>query len=391
MKNRHSILFLLAIVSIVMVIVSSCKDKTGVTIKGTISGIEKKATIYLLQQEFDRVLPVDSAVLSPQKESFRFKIKSIKEPTFYQLKVKSGKGSTLVLLADFGESIELEIDINNISNYKVSGSQGSEKTKLLNDRLSETKVKLDSLAELIKSTRNELVKEGLSQSYEAVIDEQRNFSSTFILENPLSRASVMAAYQQVEPNRFVFDRSEDLKLLKIVATTLQVYYPESGYTKGMLADIKRQEQRLTNYAIRKMVEEAEPSLPEISLPNPEGDTVKLSSLRGKVILLDFWASFNQASLLENQEYKNIYDLYHPKGLEIFQVSMDTKREDWVNQIQLTRLPWINVSELNPTGSYVARVYNVTKIPANYLIDRDFNIVAKNIYGKELERKIKEII
>ena len=391
MKISHSIFYQVAITIFFIVFVSSCKDETGVTIKGNVSGIESKATVQLLQQEFDRVIHIDSISLSSKKESFRFKIKSLQEPTFYQLKVKSGKSSTLVLLAEAGEEIQLQIDLKNFSNYKVSGSNGSEQAKLLNDKLSETKAKLDSLSRLIRNEQNESIKLELSKEYETVIEDQRNFSTKFIVENPMSRASVIAAYQQIEPNRFVFDQSEDIKLLKIVATSLQAYYPESGYTKGMLADIKRQEQRLTNLTLSKMVEEAEPSLPEIALPNFRGDTVTLSSLRGKVILRDFWASFNQASLLENQEYKSIYSEYQSKGFEIFQVSLDTKKEEWVSRIQSTNLPWINVSELDPSGSYIARIYNVPQIPANYLIDRNFDIVGKNLYGKELERRIKELL
>lgn len=391
MKTRFSKFFQALIAVVFVFTVSSCRNETGVTIVGEVVGIEESAKVQLLQQEFDRVFHIDSVKINSRKNSFRFKLKSVQEPTFYQLKVSSGKSRTLVILAEAGEEIELSIDFNNFNNYQVKGSEGSLQTKMLSDKLNETKAILDSLNLQIQSSTNQSEKEDLKKLQSAVVEEQRNFNTQFILDNPMSRASVMAVYQQVETNQFLFDRLEDLQLLKIVATSLKALYPESGYTKGMLADIKRQEQRATNLAIIKMVEEAEPNLPEISLPNPEGDTVRLSSMQGKVILLDFWASFNQASLLENQEYKIIYNKYHTKGFEIFQVSVDSKREEWVSRIQSTNLPWINVSELDSSGSYVARIYNVTTIPANYLINRDFEIVGKNIYGKDLERKIKELI
>lgn len=391
MKTRFTKFYQLIIAVSFVFIVSSCKNETGVSIKGEVVGVEGSATVQLLQQEFDRILHVDSVKVGPKKKSFRFKVKSIQEPTFYQLKVNSGKSRTLILLAESGDEIELNIDINNFSNYQVEGSEGSLRTKMLSDKLNETKAKLDSVNQLIQLSSNEFEKKSFSKEIDQIIEQQRSFSTQFIMDNPMSRASVMAVYQQIGTNQFVFDRLEDVQLLKIVATSLKALYPESGYTKGMLADIKRQEQRIANLALSKMVEQAEAALPEIALPNIKGDTVKLSSLRGKVILLDFWASFNQTCLLENQEYKSIYTMYHPKGFEIFQVSVDTKKEDWVSRIQSTNLPWINVSELDPSGSYVARIYNVTQIPANYLINRDFEIVGKNLYGKELERKIKELI
>jgi peroxiredoxin len=207
----------------------------------------------------------------------------------------------------------------------------------------------------------------------------------------MSRASVMAVYQQLGDNKFVFDRLEDLYLLKAVATSLKAFYPESDFTKGMLADIQNQERQIATLRMNQIIEEAESTLPEIALPNTKGQTVKLSSLRGKIILLDFWSSVSQTNLFENQELKQIYKTYQPKGFEIFQVSLDDRREPWIEKVESTELPWINVCDPKEGSSYAARIYNVTSIPTNYLINKNFEIVGKNLYGKELERKIKEIL
>jgi peroxiredoxin len=201
----------------------------------------------------------------------------------------------------------------------------------------------------------------------------------------------MALYQKYTNNSYVFDNSSDINLFKTVATSLRAFYPESEYTKGMLTDIKRMESIVTSYNLNSLLKQAQTSLPEIALPNTKGDTVKLSSLKGKVVLLDFWASFDQTSIMDNRELLEIYRQNKGKGFEIYQVSLDANRDDWVNAIESSSLPWISVSELNPKGSYYARIYNVTQIPSNYLIDRNHTIIGKNLYGEDLKKKLREVL
>ena len=207
----------------------------------------------------------------------------------------------------------------------------------------------------------------------------------------MSRASVMALYQKINADRYVFERAEDVQLFKAVATSLIARYPESDYAKGMTRDIKNQEKIINSFKLQEIVRTATPSLPEIALPNPQGDTIKLSSLKGKVILLDFWASFNRDNLLENRALIDLYKNYNNMGFEIYQVSVDFEREAWLAAIESGPLPWINVCELNPNGSITPSLYNVSSLPANYLIDRNYDIVGKNIFGKDLEKKVKELL
>lgn len=379
-----------ALVSTMILLNHSCGKKADVVIEGSVSNLQEKAKVVLLLQEFSRVIPIDSVEISPRKETFRFSLRDVQEPTFLHLRLGSKKAGVAVLLVEKDEKLRIDVDANAFNQYQVSGSPGSELTKVLSDKLSETVRTLDSLNRLIKRTAIIAEKERINMEYVAAIDSQRAFSSRFIIKNAMSRASLMAVYQQYGENHFIFDRAEDLYLLKVVGTSLKAFYPESEFTKGVLTDIKRQEAKLSAIRMSQLVAEAENSLPEISLPNIQGDTVRLSSLRGKVILLSFWASHDQASLFENQEMKGVYQTYKPKGFEIFQVSLDVNREAWVAKVKSTDLPWINVSELSPSP-FTARIYNVTSIPSNYLINKNFEIVGKNLSGKDLERKIKELI
>ena len=133
------------------------------------------------------------------------------------------------------------------------------------------------------------------------------------------------------------------------------------------------------------------ALPDIRLPDPYGDTIALSSLNGKVVLLSFWASWNEQSVAINHDLKSLYAKYHRNGLEIYQVSFDSELKDWVDAIQYDELPWINVSELSYPESGVAARYNVTELPAIFLIDRQGEIMGKDYDRVALERKISQLI
>jgi peroxiredoxin len=391
MNCKINLNYLLAIPLIFGLFFSACKSEVKTRIEGQLSGIKEPIEVTLLRQDFDKTVPLESAKLKNDKQKFVFKLKGLVEPTFFQLQISGGKSRTIILLAEPGEQIKLEIDLNHISSYKVSGSEGSEKTKILAAKIARTIKTLDSLTQQYNKTKNASQRELITEKYNETITAQRAFSTDFIWENTLSRASVMALYQQFGDNQYVFDRPEDLMLFKAVASSLRAFFPESDYTEGMLRDIANQEKILASHKLIQLVRDAEPNLPEISLPTPQGDTIRLSSLRGKIILLDFWASQHQECLYENRELLEIYSKYKNKGFNIYQVSLDTDRELWVAAINKTGLPWINVCDLSQPISAAAKSYNVTSIPMNYLIDREYNIVGKNLFGKDLEAKLKEIL
>jgi peroxiredoxin len=127
------------------------------------------------------------------------------------------------------------------------------------------------------------------------------------------------------------------------------------------------------------------------LPNPEGDTMKLSSLKGKVILLSFWASWNRNSTNFNRYLLELYNQFHTRGFEIYQVSLDYNKNAWAQAIAFEELPWINVSDLSYPQSITAGNYNIQSLPANYLLNKAGVIVGKNLSISELNSRIPDLI
>jgi len=130
--------------------------------------------------------------------------------------------------------------------------------------------------------------------------------------------------------------------------------------------------------------------PEIDLPNTKGENVALSSLRGSLVLVDFWASWCGPCIKEQPALLKLHNAY-PDRLSIYAVSMDTKKALWTAAITKAKLPWTNVSDLKYWQSPAVADYKLQSVPLNYLIDKNGIILAKNIHGRVLEDKIKELL
>ena len=130
--------------------------------------------------------------------------------------------------------------------------------------------------------------------------------------------------------------------------------------------------------------------PDINLPTPEGKKFSIRDLKGKVVLLDFWASWCGPCRVENPNVVRIYKKYKPQGFEIVGVSLDRDRTSWLQAIEKDNLGWHHVSDLKFWNSAAAQSYKVRAIPATFLLDRDGKILAKNLRGRALEQKLEEI-
>lgn len=131
--------------------------------------------------------------------------------------------------------------------------------------------------------------------------------------------------------------------------------------------------------------------PDIAMPDRDGKIRRLSDLRGKVVLVDFWASWCRPCRMENPNVVRLYHAYHAKGFEVFSVSLDKSRDGWLSAIEQDGLVWDNhVSELQGWTSTGGKTYGISSIPATVLVGPDGTIIARNLRGNELAAKLEEI-
>ena len=381
MNNR----FLLALILIFAAI--SCKD-SSTKIYGTLTNSHKGEYIYLLELQLNEFKTLDSLKIS-EDGKFNF-MQDIKQPTFLILRLNVR--NFLTLLAEPGEKIRIEANHDSLNTpSSLEGSKGTGKMLEYNKALKGTIEKLGSLNEIYSNNINspDLPKviqslDSLAQQY---LKEINLYTKKFIDQNLKSMVSLVALYQQVAPQVYVLDPKKDLKYFVKVDSSLTSLYPESAPVKSLHEQVKALAERSGNGAA---LDEGTVA-PEISLPSPDGKTVTLSSTRGNIVFLDFWASWCSPCRKENPNLVKVFNKYHSKGFNIFQVSLDKTREDWLTGIKDDKLgQWIHVSDLKYWNSSVVPLYRIEAIPFNFLLDKDGRIIASNLRGQTLEDKLAEI-
>jgi thiol-disulfide isomerase/thioredoxin len=382
---KKSLIFLIP-----LLLIAGCQSKNTFTINGTVKESKNK-TILLKRVNVNTLMLIDSSKVRSNGK-FKFKIKAT-YPDFYQL----GFSNTdfVTILAEPGEKIKLVFNGTDLSqNFTVSGSGGSEKVRMLDMRLARVRVKLDSLRTLYEAASKEpdFDTKGplLENEYMSVLKDIRKKNIEFIINNLKSMASIKAIYQRIDENAYVLYDPRDLQYLKIVSDSLGRYYPNSTNVQALAEDVKRELGQLYS----RQVQDLASSSPEIHLdPNLKdlnGKRTALSSLKGKIVLLSFWSVESKDCIAENLQLKDFYKTYHKKGFEIYQINVDTSEVKWRTEVKFDELPWINSREDDPLNPQNARLYNVRALPANYLYDRDGNIIGSNLHGKSLQIRLNQL-
>ena len=376
---------------VLALIVSSCESETEFfTISGEVNNANGEK-LYLIELQSNNIIFLDSIILNDEG-IFSFKGQT-DIPKFYALRITPN--NYLTLIVNPFEQIIVKTNGENLAkNPVIEGSPESLKILELRSRLNASIKRLDSLGIYYQSLigTNEIykVRDSLKLLSQEIIEKHTEYTKSFIKENSNSLASLMALYQQIAPRLYVLNPNEDLKYFTLVDSSLMLKYPDSEAVKALHAqmeEIKRQmkaENELNNIVGIGVI------APDIILLDPKGDTIALSSLRGKYVLLDFWASWCRPCRIENPHLVSNYKKYNEKGFEIYQVSLDKKKESWISAIESDKLTWIHVSDLQYWNSFAAKLYQVQAIPANFLLDKNGKIIAKNLRGDVLEAKLSEI-
>ncbi|MDR2886893.1 MAG: AhpC/TSA family protein [Bacteroidales bacterium] len=367
-----------------------CIKKTSVKITGKISG-QSSGYVHINRLELNNLILVDSAKIS-KDGYFRARLKTA-VPDFYQINLAADNFITILVTP--GEKINLTFPNRQLfDSYTVEGSEESEKIRYIDQLLIDSRKKLDSLSAVYTtaSLEPEFETKGpeLENMYNDVIRQQRRKNIEFILNNITSLASIKAIYQRIDTNAYVLFEPRDLQYMKLVSDSLRKYYPNSRHVQALIRDFDKELSIFTTNRLNAMSEQAETVSLNPSLMNTEGKRISLESLRGKYVLLTFWSARSQDCTQENIDLKQFYNLYSRKGFEIYQVNLDTDENMWKNAVKFDELPWINTREDDPANPVTARLFNVRELPANYLFDKQGNIIASNLHGRTLKIKLEQL-
>ena len=364
---------------------ASCTGK-GAKISGRLAG-HGGQTIYLQTVSPYQSLIADSAKLD-DKGAFRFRVRiEDRQPTLYNILC----GSDLIpLMVSPGQNIKVCAVGALSANYNVENSPESELICRLNSILTSGALTLDSLTNLYTDSTPEQRTRIASQYASEYIDIKRRHLR-FVVENASSLAALYGLYQRLPADDNLFGGEGDIVYYRMVADSVSRTYPDSKYLEALKKAIEQADAttQMQNMIFDKAQNPA--PYPDLELPDMYGKKVRLSSLDGKVILLDFWSTQEAGCKVNNAELRQTYDKYNDRGFEIYQISLDTHRADWVTSVQQERLPWITLCDFKGERGSAPRLYNIKRLPTNLLIDREGNIVAKNLYGSRLDAQIEKLL
>lgn len=333
---------------------------------------------------------VADTIVLDEKGSFKYEVELPGgEPSLYTFHVGN---RDIVLLLSPGERIRLNSAVGMAGGYTVEGSEESELIREVTDILNMGAARLDSIMnnyslEDISEAERKSIGENYAREYYSIKREQIRF----IVENSGSLAALYALYQRLPNDPYLATGDDgDLVYYRLVADSVADKYPTSPY----LATLRRQLQEAQNsiemqQTITELMENPMP-YPEIAMKDMFGKEQKLSTTLGKVVILDFWSATDAASSLNNAEMKELYEEYAEQGLEIFQVSVDSQKADWVNAVQQQRLPWICVWDDMQITSVINH-YALQSVPANFVIDREGNIIGRNVADDQLRQMVRKAL
>ena len=352
-----------------------------VRISGKFLGLNSQ-TVYLEQMSVSGQTIVDSVALASDG-SYEFLVGNVPStPTLYNIVYNNER---IPLLVSGGEKVTVGSLGSVLKNYTVSGSVESE---LLREFNSEYIAGAMALAQKMDeyAQAEESQKVALAQSYNAQYRDVKRKQISFIVTNKSSIAAIYALYQRLEGERYLVNADSDIIYFRTVADAVAETYPESPLLISLRNDVARMEAQAS---LIHSIEER--NYPDIEADDMYGNKVRLSSLEGNVVLVDFWSAELGNSNALNADLKEIYRKYEGRGFRVYQVSADTSKAAWIRAVQEQRLPWTSVCDFKGEGSPIFGLYNVRRLPTNYLIGRDGMIVGRDLYGTSLEKRLEELL
>jgi len=324
------------IFGIIILLAISCNEKPQMefSLSGTTMGIENGTYIYL-----DNDIKIDSTKI--ENNSFVFNSKLSKSPMQVLLRTKDFSNYRFLWVEN--NAMTFDATKTDFRNAKVTGSE----TENLSFNHHQ---KTDTLP----------------------INERQKLEIEFVKNNPNSivSASMLSVYSTTWGKKKTTELYEQFSKEN----------KESGYG-----------QQIARYIELNKEPKIGEQFADFEMSNPNGQMKKLSEVKGKAVLLEFWASWCGPCRKENPNLVKTFKKYNPKGFEIFAVSLDEDEENWIKAIEKDSLNWKQVSDLKGKGNEASLIYGINGIPDNFLIAENGEIIGRNLRGEELNLKLKEIL
>ena len=374
MKNWISVFAIVCIASVVFATKTSDGAK-GYKIQVTSNLAEK--TLVVLSKITDAKLEIQDSAYAAKDGAFNFTGSGSEGSSLYYLTFGNTTPPGIPVILENGAQVKLGVTkVGGAYDLTLVGGEYNKSMLSLYNLYTGFEKEMEAfnaeVATIDATTVTEEIRTNTTQRYNKMISSRSEAIEQFIQNEPASPATYFAV-------KYLFQKPAS-KLILIAADKMEKELPNSLYTKNLVSLAAN---------IGPTVEGA--IAPEISLKTPEGEILALSSLRGKVVLIDFWASWCGPCRKENPNVKKIYEKYKDQGFEIYAVSLDNNEAQWKGAIAKDGLAWKHVSELLGWKGTVSRAYGVGSIPQTFLLDKEGRIVKTGFRSHELESLIQPLL
>ena len=378
-------------VSLMMLGAVSCSNKKF-EVSGNITDA-KDSLLYFENMSLNGAVVVDSTKLDADG-NFSFAVDAPSAPEFYRLRIA---GQIINVAADSTEHVTIKAAYPTMaSQYEVSGSDECSKIKEL--AIGQMALQA-SINNIVRNTN--LNDDVMRDSIRVILAQYKEgVKNNYIFKEPMKAYAYFALFQTIAlgyENALVFNprsNEDDVKVFAAVATSWDTYYPkaERGLNLHNIAI-----EGLKNIRIMKAEQQqtVDPSKVEytgvidIALPDNKGNIRKLSSLKGKVVMLDFHLFATKESTVRIMQLRELYNKYHAQGFEIYQVSIDPDEHFWKTSV--AALPWVCVHSDDGLNAAELGMYNVRDIPTYFLIDKNNVLQKRDVQIKDIDAEIKALL
>ena len=376
--------FSLFFTAVVLCLFSACESNTDskneFVISGKAEGVFNGVRVYLKTSENGQKGRItDTAIVV--NEAFNFKGK-VDGSEMRILTIDGIVGQTALVLEP--EQIEVTIYKDSIYQSEVSGGKNNVIFNSYKNGYQALVEKVSGLrqAYVLAQGDADAIKE-IQERNTILRSELKDYGLNFLKQNPDSDFSLMLL------DGITGQQGFDAKMASEVFELM----PQALLNKPTNTIMAQKINAKINIALNTFEPKIGAKAPDFTAPNPDGEMITLSNILGKVTILDFWASWCRPCRIENPNFVKIYEQYHAKGLEIISVSLDrnNQKQRWVEAIEKDQLNWYNVSNLKFWQDPLAQLYNVSSIPATFILDKDGVILATKLRGGALEAKISELL
>ncbi len=352
---------------------SGAKGSDGtITISGKIEQAIPQGEVKLEKFQMGQIAPVQT-VYSDHNGVFEMEV-TLTEPGFYRVNIYE-KQFELVVLND--SDIVIEASGEPQGEIVTKGGQEMENLKEVMDYMREYSTRVGPMNQKLAQANQSNDKQRFEElRMEAIAMESQKLKDLKSMAMSFESSLVSLLITDYIPNK-----SDEYNFLDSLANKLQNELPG-------VSDVEYFVSNLESYRPAVGIGDV---APELTLPDPEGNEYSLSDLRGKYVLLDFWAGWCKPCRMENPNVVRMYEKYNEDGFEVFSVSLDRTKKQWVDAIEKDGLRWpYHVSDLKYFQSEAAMIYKVNAIPYALLLDPEGKVIGKNLRGRMLQAKLESI-